>query len=143
MLLTWKLTVRSEMLRIWPISHAVLPSAVQHRTSRSRAVSVTPAAGDSFGTMKRLISECDRFASQFVCSVSMLISAGVSRSAWRAMLSSPNAPRAAQLDCATPTDSPNSRASCQSGLGSIRSTSGQTIMLVLCAPSRTVESISM
>lgn len=30
---TWKFTVRSEMLRMPPISHAVLPTAVQRRIS--------------------------------------------------------------------------------------------------------------
>lgn len=126
----------SQAINATPVSNADLVREYQITV-------ICLAAGDSFGTMKRLISECDRFASQLVCSVSMLISAGVSRSAWRAMLSSPNAPRAAQLDCATPTDNPKSRASCHSGHGSIRSTSGHTIMLVLSAPSRTVESISM
>ncbi|KGS73672.1 hypothetical protein X947_5745 [Burkholderia pseudomallei MSHR7334] len=94
------------MLRICPISHAVLPSPVQHSTSRSRCVSATPDSGASFGTRKRLISECDMFASQFACNVRWLISADVRRSVCRAIVRRPNTPREAQLDCATPTASP-------------------------------------
>ncbi len=59
------------------------------------------------------------------------------------MVSSPNTPRAAQADCATPTDMPKSRASRHSDGSSAVSTSGQMIMFGLIAPSRTVGSTSM
>ncbi len=143
MLLMWNVTVRSEMLSCSPISLAVRPSLVQLSTSRSRLVSEMLAAGDSFGTRNRPISECERLASQLACSVRLLISAGVRRSERRAMVNSPNTPRAAQLDCATPTDMPKSRASRQSDGCSAASASGQMIMFGLAAPSRTVGSISM
>ncbi|AJY64514.1 hypothetical protein KS03_4492 [Burkholderia glumae LMG 2196 = ATCC 33617] len=139
----WNVTVRSEMLSCSPISLAVRPSLVQLSTSRSRLVSEMLAAGDSFGTRNRPISECERLASQLACSVRLLISAGVRRSERRAMVNSPNTPRAAQLDCATPTDMPKSRASRQSDGCSAASASGQMIMFGLAAPSRTVGSISM
>lgn len=127
----WKLIVCFEMLRIWLILYVVLFLVVQYSILCLCVVSVMFVVGDSFGIMKWFISECDRFVSQLVCSVSMLILVGVSWLVWWVMFSSLNVLCVVQFDCVMFIDNLKLCVFCYSGYGLIWLMFGYMIMLVL------------